>query len=185
MCIRIAEQPTLQDWVCRGLDIGDEVTRAECALLDLRKIVLRILVEDEGADRAERELGVRPNLGEVKDVVAEGLGLLGCHGLDVDLPGRVIARLDGFEEVLDAVFGILTSDPGGGGSIQGLHSTIWLGVILPGWDGRTNLEAALGAEMDLSIDEAAIGLQPLEGMTRVSMHLVITVGGTTIREQDQ
>lgn len=50
-------------------------------LLDLGEVVLRVLVEDELADGAQGELGVWPDLGEIEDVVAEFLRLLGCHRL--------------------------------------------------------------------------------------------------------
>ena len=59
----------------------DEVGRREGNLLDLREVVLDVLVEGNLADRAEREIGMWPNLGQVEDVVAELLSLLSRHGL--------------------------------------------------------------------------------------------------------
>ena len=81
MSVRVGEQAGLEDRVGGGLDTGDDMRRRERGLLDLGEVVLHVLVEDELADGAERELRVRPDLGEIEDVVAELLGLLGGHGL--------------------------------------------------------------------------------------------------------
>lgn len=79
--IGIGEETGLEDRVGGGLDVGDEVGGRESDLLDFGKVVLDILVQDELANRAKRELAVRPDLGQVQNVVAEALGLLGSHGL--------------------------------------------------------------------------------------------------------
>ena len=50
-------------------------------LFDLGKIVLRVLVENKFSNWAEREFGVGPDLGEIKDVVAEFFCLFRGHGL--------------------------------------------------------------------------------------------------------
>lgn len=50
-------------------------------LLDLGEVVLHVLVEDELANGAKRELAMRPDFGQVEHVVAELLGLSGRHGL--------------------------------------------------------------------------------------------------------
>ena len=75
MGVGVREQTGLEDGIRRGLDAGHEVRGRERGLLDLGEVVLHVLVEDELADRAERELVVRPDLGQVQDVVAELLGL--------------------------------------------------------------------------------------------------------------
>lgn len=81
MCIRVREETGLEDRVWGGLNIRDKVGWGEGGLFDLGEIVLDILIEDELADGAERELAVRPNLGEIKDVVTEFLGLVRGHCL--------------------------------------------------------------------------------------------------------
>lgn len=79
--VRVREEAGLEDGVRGGLDTGNEVRRREGGLLDLREVVLDVLVQDQLADGAERELGVRPNFSEIENVVAELLGLLNRHGL--------------------------------------------------------------------------------------------------------
>jgi hypothetical protein len=76
MGIGVREEPGLEDGICRGLDVGDEMRRRESSLFNLGEIIFGVLIEDEFSDRAERELGVWPDLGEIKNVIAEFLSLL-------------------------------------------------------------------------------------------------------------
>lgn len=64
------------------------------------EVVLRVLVERELSDGSERELGVRPDLGEIEDVVSECLSLGDGHRLDAESPRRVLLSLNGLEEIL-------------------------------------------------------------------------------------
>lgn len=89
---------------------------------------------------------MRPNLGEIKDVVAEVFGLLGSHGLDVDSPGRVVARLDSLEQGLGSIVRILTSQLGSSSIIEGLETTIC-------------------PDMNLGVNEGAVILDPFEGVS--------------------
>lgn len=52
-----------------------------CSALNLREVVIDVLIEDEFANLLKRELAMGPNLGQVENVVAELLGLLGGHSL--------------------------------------------------------------------------------------------------------
>ena len=71
----------MKDGVGRGLDTRHKVRWRERGLLDLSEVVLHVLVENEFADGAQRELRVRPNFGEIEDVVTKLLCLLGRHSL--------------------------------------------------------------------------------------------------------
>lgn len=48
----------------------------------------------------------------------------------------------------------------------------------------THLEATIGADMDLDVDKSPVILQPLEGVARVAVLLVVAVGGATVGEED-
>lgn len=50
--------------------------------------------------------------------------------------------------------------------------------------GNANLETTVSDDVDLSIDPAAIVLDELVGVARVTVHLVVTIGGTAIGEED-
>jgi len=165
VCVWVREETGLENWVSRGLDVGDEVRGREGRLLDLGEVVLGVLVEDEFADGSERELLVRPDFGEIENVVAEFLGLLRGHGLDVDSPRGEVARLDGVEESLSGIVGVLTSQLGSRLVVESLESTI-------------------SADVDLGVDEGAVVLEPLEGVARVAVLLVVAIGSSTVGEED-
>lgn len=152
--------------------------RRESHLLNLSKVVVRVLVEDDLADGSEWEFAVWPDLGQVKNVVAELFSLLGCHGLlpwnqdrrwtrhekgtyDEDIPGGVVALLDGLEELLDTIVGVGTSELAG------------LGIV-------ESLEALLGEDVELSVHKVAILVDELEGVTTVTVHAVVSIRGTTV-----
>lgn len=50
--------------------------------------------------------------------------------------------------------------------------------------GNANLETTVSDDVDLSVDPAAIVLDELVGVARVTVHLVVTIGGTAIGEED-
>lgn len=77
-------------------------------MLDFGEVVFGVLVESEAAEAAEGNFGLRPDLGEVKDVPTELLGLLGAQNLDVAGPRRVLAAGDGAEKVLGVPVGVLS-----------------------------------------------------------------------------
>lgn len=79
--VGVGEETRLEDGICGGLDTGDEMGGRERSLLDLGEVVADVLVENDLSNGPERELLVWPDLGKIKDVVAEALGLLCGHGL--------------------------------------------------------------------------------------------------------
>ena len=64
------------------LNTRHQVSGTEGDLLDLSKVVPRVPVESDPADRDQRELPVRPNLGQVERVEAPILGLFEGHDLN-------------------------------------------------------------------------------------------------------
>ena len=77
----VGKQAGLQDRVSRWLDTRDKVGGRESSLLDLSEVVLGVLIENDLPELAEGEVFVRPDLGEIKDIVTELLGLFWGHGL--------------------------------------------------------------------------------------------------------
>lgn len=71
-----------------------------------------IAVHSKTTDLQQREILMRPNLGHIKDVHLVLLGLLRAHQLDIDIPDRIVAPLDGLKHVLDHVVRVLSGDPG-------------------------------------------------------------------------
>lgn len=82
-------------------------------LLDFGEVVDGILVEGELADLLSRVLGLRPNMGEIKDVnlvlLPSILGLFSRHSLNLNCPLRKFASLNGLVEIFLRMVGRLGS----------------------------------------------------------------------------
>jgi len=162
--IWVREESTLEDWVGRWLKTRYEMGWVVSSLLDLGEVVLDVSVESQLSELAKRELGVWPDLGEIEDVVLELLGLLRSHGLNVDLPLGVITTLNSLEEILGSVVWGGTSE---------------FGSLLLGKE----LYSLLGEKVDLGVYPCSILVDKLEGVSRVSLHLSVTIGDTTVSEE--
>lgn len=162
--VAVREEARLQDRVGRGLDAGHQVRGRKGDLLDLGKVVLRVLVEGQLAEPAERHLALRPDLGQVKDVPLELLGFLWLEDLHVDGPAGVLAALNGLEQVLGVPVGVLAGH---------------LGRLLVG----EVLDALVRLEVDLDVDKGAVGPDKLVSVARVAVHVTVAVRGSTVREE--
>ena len=89
----------------------------------------------------------------------------GAGTYDVGGPGRELAGLDVLKERLDAVVGVLTRE-------------------LTGFIVRERLSAAIVADVDLDVVELALGVDELERVSRVAVHVVVADGRTAVREQN-
>jgi len=142
------------------------VGRVEGNLLDLGEVVLDVLVQEELSDLAERELTLRPDMGEIEDVdllvLPEVLGLLGSHGLDLDVPTREVAVLNGVVQIL----------------LMGIRRVV-VGILL-GNEACT----LLGLEVNLSVDPLALLVDELSGVTVVAVHLAPVLRNTTVSHQN-
>ena len=84
----------LLTWIGRQCPPGNEVGGAEGTLLLLGEEVVDILVEDDTAELAKREIFERDRLGGVEDVDVVVLGLMRVDDLGVDVPGGELACFD-------------------------------------------------------------------------------------------
>ena len=100
VCIGVGPQTSLQHAVRGGADTRHEVGRREDGLFDFREVVLRVAIELHLADFHQREVTVRPHLGQIErvDVVVTCLGF--GHHLQVDGPARTLATLEAGEHVV-------------------------------------------------------------------------------------
>ena len=128
---------------------------------------------------------MRPDLCEVKDVVTELLGLFWCHGLlsepktvnksnalslahgthNIDSPARVLLILDSLEEALNTVFWIRTGE--------------FASLLIV-----QDLDSLIGPYVDLGVNIASVLLDVFEGVTGVSVHVMIAVRSSAIGEED-
>jgi hypothetical protein len=164
--VGVGEEARLQDRVGRRLDARRHVGRVESDLLDLGKVVLGVLVQEELADLAERELLLGPDVGQVEDVDAlllpQVFGLLGGHGLPADVPAREVLALDGVVQVLLRVVGAVVG-----------------GVLLGHERG-----ALLALHVHLTVDPLAVLVDELHCVAGVTVHLAPAVGDTTVTHED-
>lgn len=132
-------------------------------LLAARGKTTHVAVEGHLADLDEREVLVRPDLGDIKDGAAVGLGLLGLHHLDVELPLGVVTTQDGLEEVLVVEVGVDTS-----------HASGLLRGEVVGAQDRFKVE--------LAVAELAVVAHQLEGVNTEAGHAACGLGQTTRAE---
>ena len=137
----------------------------ESNLLSLGVEVLWVPVEGELSDLLEWVVGVRPDLGDVVNVESVLGGVSNWHHLNVKGPRWEVAVLDGVEKI-------------GGREVLVLHSH--LGGLL----GSEVLDSLIGLEVVLDPEGFTGGIDPLEGVRTVSIHVAITNGGSTVRHED-
>lgn len=130
MGIRVRKESGLEDRVDGGLNTRHQVRRRKGNLLNLGKVVFRVLVEGEFAKLPEGHVLLWPDLGQVKDVPAELFGFLRCKHLNVDGPAGVLSLLDGLEKILSVPVGVLSRHLGGFFSSKRLVALISLEVDL-------------------------------------------------------
>lgn len=162
--VGVREEAGLQNWVGRGLDTRDHVRRGEGSLLDLGEVVLRVLVQGEAAEAAQGHLALRPDLGQVKDVPAELLGLLGAQDLDVTGPRWVFAPFNGIKQVLRVPVRVVACQ--------------FTGLLI-----GHGLVALVGLTVDLDVVESAVRLDPLVGVAGVAIHVAVRVRSATVAEE--
>lgn len=81
MSVGVREESALQNWVGTWLYPRYSVGWGERRLLNLCKVILRVLIQYNLSNGAERVILMRPHFRQVEDIVTESLGLLGRHRL--------------------------------------------------------------------------------------------------------
>lgn len=163
--IDVREQSSLEHSVSRGLDSGDHVSGSEGDLLDLGEVVVGVSVEDHLSDGDEGVLRVGPDLGDVEDVplVVGGIGL--GHDLDIEGPGGGLSFRDVLEEVSGGIVGIA-------------------GLDAVGFLSGEVLDSGVGLEVPLDVEGLVVLVDPSESVGAISVHVSVTVGSSSVREED-
>lgn len=84
---------------------------------------------------------------------------------DEDIPGGEVAVVDLLSEKLDTIVRVLPSE-------------------LASLSISEGLEASTDPEVDLDVDVLALLIDELQGVPRVSVHVAVTLGCSTVREED-
>lgn len=162
--VRVGEESGLQDRIGRRLHPGHQVGWRKGDLLDLGKIVFGILIESKFAKGSQGHVFLRPDFGEVEYVPSELFGLFRAENLEVAGPGRVVAVLNGIEQVLCMPVGVFCCHAAG---------------FLIG----KGFAALVGLAMDLDIVETAIGFGEFKRMARVPVHVAVRIWSATVGEE--
>lgn len=108
---------------------------------------------------------VGPDLGDIEGVESVVLSILRIHDLDVDRPRRSFTAFDRLEEITSSIVGIFRSK-------------------LTSFSGSEVLDTLVGLEVPLDILEVTLSIDQLEGVRRVTVHETVTIGSTTVGEED-
>lgn len=154
----------MQHLVWRGVDARHEVGWAEGDLLHFGEVVVRVSVQGELTDRDQRVVGLRPHLGDVEWIERSLLGLLVGHDLDVEGPARVLAAGDGVVQVADAVVRVV-----GGQLVGAVHVQV--------------LDLLVRLVVELAVVRLRLGVDELESVRSVAVHVAIAVRDAAVREQ--
>ena len=163
--VGVVHETALEHLVVGGFDAWDHVSGGKGGLLRLSVEVLWVLVEDELADLLERVIGMRPDLGDVIDIEAVLVGIGNWHDLGVPGPGWEVALLDVVEEVH-------------GGIVLGCFAHLGGLLTSEALDALVRLVVVLDEELFV------LGVDPLEGVRSVSVHVSVAVGGTAVGHQN-
>ena len=86
------------------------MSRVETQLFNFCEVVSRIFVQDEFANRDERELVVRPHFGNIQRVEITRSSFLAGHYLDIEGPRGKVSCGDGVVKIAKVVIGIFACD---------------------------------------------------------------------------
>ena len=137
----------------------------EGSLFGLGMEILWIPVEGHLTDFLERVVFVWPHLGDVINIESVVSCICKWHDLNVQSPRWEVAILDSVEQVHSGV-------------ILGFHAHLCCLLVCKVLDSLVSLEVVLNKEC------FAGGVDPLEGMGTVSIHVSVTIWRSTIRHED-
>ncbi len=106
MRIGVGEEAALQHAIGRKAQAGHDRRRRERRLLDVGEVVVGVAIEDDLAHFHTRIVLMRPHFGDVEwiDIGVDRLRFR--HDLNEHRPARMIAALDGLEEIALRMIGI-------------------------------------------------------------------------------
>ena len=108
--VDVGEQSPLQQRIVGEVDAGHDVAGVKGDLLGLGEIVVGIAIERHLADAAHRHEFLGDELGRIEEVKVEFELVLLLDDLQPQLPLRIVAALDRFEQVAAVEIGVLAGD---------------------------------------------------------------------------
>jgi len=163
--VSVREETPLKHSVERRLDARNEGGRLEGSLLDLGKVIFGISVQNHLANRDQRVILVRPYFGDVERIPLVFPGVFEFHDLNVDGPRGEPLLGNGLEQILLRVVSVFSCK-----TIAFLLCEVF--------------NALIGLEVILDPVGFSFGVDVLEGVAAVAIHVAVALGNTTVREQD-
>lgn len=109
---------------------------------------------------------MRPNLGNVEGVETIPESIFRVHDLNVNSPRGTITLFNGIEEITSSIIRILTSN----------NTSLFSAQVL---------DTLVSLEVPLDILEVAVIINQLESVRGVTIHETITIGSTTVGEENR
>jgi len=165
MSIGVREETSLKHLVVGRLNTWNQMAGSESNLLSFCVVVIGVTVEDELTNLLERVVTMRPDLSNVVNIKSVFISISERHNLNVPGPGGRVTLTNMVIKIPSSPVLVLNTLGGGLSS----------GKVL---DTRIGLEVVFDEESLTSF------INPLESMGTVAVHVSVTIGGTTIREED-
>lgn len=106
-----------------------------------------------------------PNLGNIENVPSVLVTVVDGHNLDIQGPRSATTLSDVLEEIFSGVVGV--------GGLEGISFT-----------SSEVLDTRISLEVELNPEGFSLFIDPLEGVGRVTVHSSVTIGSTSVREQN-
>lgn len=110
--IRIGEQSSLKDSIIGRPHSWHKVSRIECNLIRLSKVIADIPIEDDLSDLDEWIILLRDYFGRIEYVVLIVWGIFFRNGLDAEFPLSSLTSVDMLDQVSGGVIVIAEQGPG-------------------------------------------------------------------------
>jgi hypothetical protein len=163
--VGVGEKTSLKHLVKRSLNSGNQVRGRESRLLSLSVEVLGVTVEDHSSNINERVVFLRPDFSNVIDIKSVFGSISDGHHLHFHGPAREVF-------VFDVVVKVIGS--------KVLISSHLSGTSL----GSEVLDSLIGLEVVFNQELFVLGIDPLEGVGRVSVHVSESIRSSTVGHQN-
>ena len=164
--VSVGKEASLQKFVRRKTDSGNDVCGSERGLFDIGEVVFRIAIEFEHADFDEREFLVAPRFGDVERIFFVIFRLFFRHDLEKQFPARKVFSFDRLEQIPLVAFAIPRND----------CRRFLVGQIF---------DSLLRDEMKFYPGARSRGVYEAERVAAETVHMAITCGNAAIRHHNR
>jgi len=163
--IRIGEESSLEHLISRGFNTWDHVRGREGGLFDISEVVLRISVQDHLTNFLQGIVTMGPDLGNIENVPFVVGSISFRHDLDIHGPGGRFSRFNVLKEISGGIVRI----------IRFQLMSLFISEVL---------DSSISLEVELDVEDFSLGINPLEGVRSISIHVSVAIRSTSVREED-